>query len=256
MWEIESVIVQGERKRKKRKWWERNERRGKRTKRTHRPIVPEGRQPERRPLICSSNIREALLVGWFAGFVGRSVRSWLGGCLLILLCCASWHPTAAGIRQRSVWREKDATVIVKYASSGDTEEDESRKKRGGSKRNIQEKGKTKGKGIGSRYEAMALGEANDTSLGNFNFAEITVGLIRIKRSRADTQNLENILKFQFAVQASATSDVTGFVANAVPFLPHIWRSVIRRICIPINLDLYRGYHCFYILVYLRDCYRC
>lgn len=26
------------------------------------------------------------------------------------------------------------------------------------------------------------GEANDTSLGNFNFAEITVGLIRIKRS--------------------------------------------------------------------------
>lgn len=36
---------------------------------THRPIVPAGRQPKSRPLICRSNIREALgwLVGWLAG---------------------------------------------------------------------------------------------------------------------------------------------------------------------------------------------
>ncbi|KAL2712153.1 hypothetical protein V1478_018388 [Vespula squamosa] len=36
---------------------------------THRPIVPAGRQPKSRPLICRSNIREALgwLVGWLVG---------------------------------------------------------------------------------------------------------------------------------------------------------------------------------------------
>lgn len=42
---------------------------------THRPIVPAGRQPKSRPLICRSNIREALgwLVGWLAG--GKEVPS-------------------------------------------------------------------------------------------------------------------------------------------------------------------------------------
>lgn len=42
---------------------------------THRPIVPAGRQPKSRPLICRSNIRGAL--GWLAWLVG-----WLFGWLV------------------------------------------------------------------------------------------------------------------------------------------------------------------------------
>ena len=85
-----------------------------------------GRQPKSRPLICRSNIREAL--AWLGWFVGS--------------------------RQRSAWREKDA-------------------ERKWSTRN------TRGMVDGGSGRPR---KANDTSLGNFNFAEITVGLIRIKRS--------------------------------------------------------------------------
>ncbi|KAL0114515.1 hypothetical protein PUN28_011652 [Cardiocondyla obscurior] len=46
------------------------EERWKKDGKTHRPIVPAGRQPKSRPLICRSNIREAL--GWL---VGRRQRS-------------------------------------------------------------------------------------------------------------------------------------------------------------------------------------
>lgn len=41
------------------------------------------------------------------------------------------------------------------------------------------------------------GEANDTSLGNFNFAEITVGLIRIKRSSRSAFSLSSSLFLLF-----------------------------------------------------------
>lgn len=100
---------------------------------THRPIVPAGRQPKSRPLICRSNIREALgwLVGWLAG--GKEVPG------------VRRTPNQSGVRER-------------YEKEG-------------------------AGGLGwDRVSGWVDGEANDTSLGNFNFAEITVGLIRIKRS--------------------------------------------------------------------------
>lgn len=89
---------------------------------THRPIVPAGRQPKSRPLICRSNIREALgwLVGWLAG--GKEVPS------------VRRTPNQSGVRERY---EKDELGWV-------------------------------------RVSGWVDGEANDTSLGNFNFAEITV----------------------------------------------------------------------------------
>lgn len=96
---------------------------------THRPIVPAGKQPKSRPLICRSNIREAL--GWLVG--------WL-----------------VGRRQRSAWREEDAEP--KWSAQ------EIRKRWvgvGGRVGGLREGGRGKG--------------ANDTSLGNFNFAGITVG---------------------------------------------------------------------------------
>lgn len=89
---------------------------------THRPIVPAGWQPKSRPLICRSNIREALgwLVGWLAG--GKEVPS------------VRRTPNQSGVRERY---EKDELGW-------------------------------------DRVSGWVDGEANDTSLGNFNFAEITV----------------------------------------------------------------------------------
>lgn len=115
---------------------------------THRPIMPAGRQPKSRPLICRSNIREAL--GWRVG--------WL-----------------VGRRQRSAWREEDAEP--KWSTR------EIRKESG--EREVD----------WARGSGWVDGAANDTSLGNFNFAEITVGLIRIKRSSRDAFSLSFLSRF-------------------------------------------------------------
>ena len=56
------------------------------------------------------------------------------------------------------------------------------RERYGEKKEKKRKKERKKEEGGSEGVGGATGEANDTSLGNFNFAEITVGLIRIKRS--------------------------------------------------------------------------
>jgi len=102
---------------------------------THRPIVPAGRQPKSRPLICRSNIREALgwLVGWLAG--GKEVSS------------VRRTPNQSGVRKRY---EKDRLGWDRV----------------------------------SGWVTRGRGGANDTSLGNFNFAGITVGANKNKEISA------------------------------------------------------------------------
>lgn len=102
---------------------------------THRPIVPAGWQPKSRPLICRSNIREALgwLVGWLAG--GKEVPG------------VRRTPNQSGVRKRY---EKDELGWDRASGWVD------------------------GGGEG----------ANDTSLGNFNFAGITVGANKNKEISA------------------------------------------------------------------------
>lgn len=102
---------------------------------THRPIVPAGRQPKSRPLICRSNIREALgwLVGWLAG--GKEVPG------------VRRTPNQSGVRKRY---EKDGLGWDRASGWLDGGEE----------------------------------GANDTSLGNFNFAGITVGANKNKEISA------------------------------------------------------------------------
>lgn len=117
------------------------ERRGK----THRPIVPEAGNPRVDHLSVAAT-SEKLLAGWLAGWLDWLV-AWLLGWLLGWL--VGW---LVGRRQRSVWREENAEP--KWST-----------------REIRKKMSRSGTGA-SRW---VDGEANDTSLGNFNFAEITVG---------------------------------------------------------------------------------
>lgn len=125
---------------------------------THRPIVPAGRQPKSRPLICRSNIREAL--GWLVGWQeAKKCLAW-GGRRTKVECARDTKKMGWGMDRVSGWVD------------------------GG------ERG------------------ANDTSLGNFNFAGITVGANKNKEISAF-----------FLLSSFASPSLSSFSPFSLPLWP-------------------------------------
>lgn len=88
---------------------------------------------------------------------------------------AGWQPKSRPLIRRSNIREALGCLVGWLAGGKEV----AGTRRTPNQSEVRERYEKKG---GSEGVGGATGEANDTSLGNFNFAEITVGLIRIKRS--------------------------------------------------------------------------